>query len=263
MDLNNMGNYVSKLIGAGAIQPDDELSNYLRSAAGLPEALEELEVIGPREQAEMQQQQFQMNLEAKAQAKQPKEGNDAKPSKKNPKAEVEEEETPAGVKGKEVEKFTMSSNTWGNKYHGDDGRFASASIRPAMVSGPDIVDSEFTDNIPDLGPVSGVLHISPSSKAASGEIFTEFTYETYSQLDESTKQNGISNLLVSLKDGVRSAAGPQQSSFPKLALEIIVRSKDKKALATFNTPDFMNSNDLRAQVINNAHYGDKWGKIKY
>jgi hypothetical protein len=127
MDLNNMGNYVAKLIGAGAIQPDDELSNYLRQAAGLPEALEELEVIGPREQAEMQQQQFQANLEAKAAAKSP-DGKAGKVAKPKEEEEEGDEEKPAGVKGKEVEKWVESDNKRVNRFHDEKtGRFASSS----------------------------------------------------------------------------------------------------------------------------------------
>jgi hypothetical protein len=147
MDLNNMGNYVAKLIGAGAIQPDDELSNYLRQAAGLPEALEELEVIGPREQAEMQQQQFQMGLEAKTQAAAGKEGKDAKPSKKEPKPE--EEEKPAGTKGKEVEKWIVSDNTRGNRLHDEKtGRFASTSYDMSYEEWK----AQREANKPDYGP---------------------------------------------------------------------------------------------------------------
>jgi hypothetical protein len=35
-DLKNMADYVSKLIGAGAMQPDEGLADYLRVSAGLP-----------------------------------------------------------------------------------------------------------------------------------------------------------------------------------------------------------------------------------
>jgi hypothetical protein len=43
MDLKNMSDYISKLVTVGAIAPDQALSDYLRSAAGLPEEMEELE----------------------------------------------------------------------------------------------------------------------------------------------------------------------------------------------------------------------------
>jgi phage gp29-like protein len=43
MDLKNMSDYISKLISVGAMTPDPTLSDYLRTAAGLPEEMEELE----------------------------------------------------------------------------------------------------------------------------------------------------------------------------------------------------------------------------
>ena len=256
MDLNNMGNYVAKLIGAGAIQPDDELSNYLRQAAGLPEALEELEVIGPREQAEMQQQQFQANLEAKA-------GKVAKPKEEEEEPEEGEEEKPEGVEGKEVEKFAISSNTRGNKYHGDDGRFASASGRVTAAEFTGSNKYTMNSNYPDLGPVTMTWSIDPMGHAVGAEAVTEMTFEEYSAKDDGTKQNGIANIVNDIKTAIKREVNPTITEFPKIAMEVVVRSKDRKALATFNTPDLMNSNDLRAQIINNAHYGDKWGKILY
>ena len=42
-DLGIIGDYVAKLSTAGAIMPDDDLSDYLREIAGLP--LEEAEDI--------------------------------------------------------------------------------------------------------------------------------------------------------------------------------------------------------------------------
>jgi phage gp29-like protein len=88
MDLNNMGNYVSKLIGAGAILPDPSLSEYLRTAAGLPAPTEELEMD---------------DFEAEGQAM-PEAPMEKPPAGKEPKApdepKGEEESKPKGVKGK-------------------------------------------------------------------------------------------------------------------------------------------------------------------
>lgn len=41
VDLRNMAEYVSKLISVGAMEPDESLSSYLRSSAGIPEMVEE------------------------------------------------------------------------------------------------------------------------------------------------------------------------------------------------------------------------------
>jgi hypothetical protein len=41
VDLKNMSEYVSKLIGAGAMQPDEGLSDFLRTTAGLPAMVED------------------------------------------------------------------------------------------------------------------------------------------------------------------------------------------------------------------------------
>jgi hypothetical protein len=38
VDLNELGNYVQKLIGAGALTPDEKLEAYLREQASLPPA---------------------------------------------------------------------------------------------------------------------------------------------------------------------------------------------------------------------------------
>jgi hypothetical protein len=83
MDLKNMSDYISKLIGAGAISPDNALSDYLRNAAGLPAAEEELpdqEAIG------------QQPPEAPATRTQPRQD-----------AASVEEKKPAGVKGKDLD----------------------------------------------------------------------------------------------------------------------------------------------------------------
>jgi phage gp29-like protein len=50
MDLKNMSDYVSKLITAGAVQPDDILSDYLRTAAGLPSAENEFGIQEAQDQ---------------------------------------------------------------------------------------------------------------------------------------------------------------------------------------------------------------------
>jgi hypothetical protein len=38
VDLNELSNYVQKLIGAGALSPDEKLEAYLREQASLPPA---------------------------------------------------------------------------------------------------------------------------------------------------------------------------------------------------------------------------------
>jgi hypothetical protein len=76
VDLKNMAEYVTKLIGAGAMQPDDGLSDYLRVAAGLPsvvESEEDEDEIGESNQGEIEESPV-------------------------------EEKTPAGVKGKDKKK---------------------------------------------------------------------------------------------------------------------------------------------------------------
>lgn len=104
MDLNNMSNYVSKLVAAGVMAPDNALSEYLRNAAGLPAAEESLDDVKAQEQ-EQQMQQQQMQLDAKTQQMQAmknpeKDTNTAKPPAKGNK-EPDNEEMPAGVKGKD------------------------------------------------------------------------------------------------------------------------------------------------------------------
>jgi hypothetical protein len=88
MDLTNMSNYISKLISAGAIQPDNGLSDYLRQAAGLPPAVEELDTTqalpaSEQHAQEMEMQQAQLDLKRQS--------------------SPVEEEKPAGVKGKKLE----------------------------------------------------------------------------------------------------------------------------------------------------------------
>jgi hypothetical protein len=88
MDLNNMSNYISKLIGAGAIQPDDELSDYLRQAAGLPPAVEELDTTQAMPASEQHAQEMEMQqaqLDAKL-AREEEQGKTKEPrAKKQPK----------------------------------------------------------------------------------------------------------------------------------------------------------------------------------
>ena len=100
VDLNNMSNYVSKLIAAGAMQPDDELSDYLRIAAGLPPAEVEDAIMEAQEQSQQASANTAAAMAAKIEAqtsslsnKKPKEG----------KGSPMEEEKPAGVTGKDEE----------------------------------------------------------------------------------------------------------------------------------------------------------------
>lgn len=92
MDLNNMSNYISKLVTSGVIQPDAALSEYLRAAAGLPAQTEEEYQELKDEGKEQEQAMMDAKIEserAKAQSKQPVEGS------------PNEEQKPAGVKGKD------------------------------------------------------------------------------------------------------------------------------------------------------------------
>jgi hypothetical protein len=102
MDLNNMSNYISKLITAGAMVPDMPLMQYLRSAAGLPDATEEdsaaqADLMSQKRDAEMAGLQQAQSLAehpelAKPDIKVPGKGKDASPN---------QEQKPAGVKGKD------------------------------------------------------------------------------------------------------------------------------------------------------------------
>ena len=38
-DLDNIGEFIKSMVGIGALQPDDELEDYIRQVAGLPEKL--------------------------------------------------------------------------------------------------------------------------------------------------------------------------------------------------------------------------------
>jgi hypothetical protein len=104
MDLNNMSNYISKLVAAGAMVPDMPLMEYLRASAGLPAPTEE----DMQSQSDLMEQKRSAELAGAQQAeefalhpeKNPK--NQALTGKKP--ASPKEEQKPAGVKGKDKNK---------------------------------------------------------------------------------------------------------------------------------------------------------------
>jgi hypothetical protein len=106
MDLNNMSNYISKLIASGAMQPDDELSDYLRTAAGLPAAQNEFGIEEAADQTEQANAQAAAAQAAALDAKMnPQTSNKPiKPGKEPKPSPVKGEEAkPAGVTGKDEE----------------------------------------------------------------------------------------------------------------------------------------------------------------
>lgn len=92
MDLKNMSDYISKLIASGAMQPDDLLSDYLRTAAGLPSAENDFAIM------EAQEESGQANANNAAAMAASLSGNQVD---NKPKEAPIEETRPPGVKGKD------------------------------------------------------------------------------------------------------------------------------------------------------------------
>ncbi len=73
-DLKELAAYISQLVAAGVLQPDNALSDYVRAAASLPDAMEELPSMEEQRSLDMDMKQQEMDIaRAKAGVDQEKE----------------------------------------------------------------------------------------------------------------------------------------------------------------------------------------------